>query len=200
MYDLDHLKQCLPYCTKIDFEVHSEPGGGVRFVVVECHYVGGLEARAECHEMPPTTEKLAELVAAGAQQCLSDLVQAATFSVGTKMRKIERDERDPSKAHASGPRLPVVPPQAPSLREVMTTMPDVIDVDGTEVTSTAIHKKSEKALYDGGRRAYPALTDNQTNQPVTKALPPPVGALDRDKAKRATEAMGNLLRSIEDDD
>jgi len=156
-------------------------------VFVVCHYTGGMEARIECPGMPADTNAMAELVAAAAAQCLAQCASAGTWQVGTgtrkKTRTIKRDGGN-GRPWSSGDRLYGGPGAGPSPRDVTMTMPDVIDVDGLAMTSTADHQ----------RRHPPKLP------PPPKALPPPPEKLDADKARRASAAMAALLKSTGNDD
>lgn len=173
MYDIAKLKRVLPYCVKIDIEAYENMFGD-KHVLVTCHYAGGLKAEIKCPDMPADTDTMAELVAAGAVQCLAAYAQSGVFTFKKHRRVIQRDDGS-GRPSVQGSRINEHPSGAPSVREVVQCMQGVIDVDGIALNSSQFHSKP--------------------NQPFKQLSPAPrpKEELDPEKSRRATQALAELL-------
>lgn len=186
MYDIQRLQQLLPFCKKIDIEAHDDQLKGTRTVYVICNYTNGLVATLECPGMPADTQAMAELVVAGACQALGAAAVGGKFEYRKSTREVKRADEN-GKPWASCKPIPFCSvPEAPNIRQVKLTQPDVIDVDGQAVVSSDMAQKMGSSL-------------NVSKGRVKALPPPPPEKLDQEKATRATEAMRKLLAEVSDE-
>lgn len=184
LYALEMLRRSLPFVIKIDIET-EETMSQIATVIV--YYNNGMTAKIECFRKPAKTEELINIALAGAHQCLSDLSYGALFTYAGKERRVWRkvgkveDGQVPvvisSELECDEPKFhQAVPSGAPGLPGENTT-------SNSQVKRTKFESMEDPrvAMVERGR-----IRHDRKEKP----------RLDKTTAKRATNAMAELLMSV----
>lgn len=185
MYDIEELKKELPFCEAVHFETHAKTENTAQMVFIEIEFKGGLKAKLQTVEMPPDDPMLIEIVKAASQQCLARMVVAAQFAKGKHVRDLSLT--DEGELVAKGKRISGAPPEAPSLREVLTSTKDVITVDGEDVTSAG--KVLNKRLEGKGPIVPSAIPEYVKPEDIK---------LDEGKVQRASALLNELNEAFDE--
>jgi hypothetical protein len=197
LYALEMLRRSLPFVTKIDIET-EETMSQVAAVIV--YYNNGMTAKIECFRKPAKTEELINIALAGAHQCLSDLSYGALFTYAGKDRRVWRkvgkveDGQVPvvisSELECDEPKFhQAVPSGAPGLRDILLSIPGVACLPGENTTSNSQVKRTKFESMEDPRVA---MVERGRIRHDREEKP----RLDKTTAKRATNAMAELLMSV----
>jgi hypothetical protein len=102
-YDIDQLKDLLPFVKQIRFRRKRNDKAGTRVVEVTSELTNGATAVIECHEMPPSTNCVVQMIRA----CCHQIVHPFTISqtvVKDGATRIQKREADGT-VHAAPPKL-----------------------------------------------------------------------------------------------
>lgn len=205
IYDEEVLKRSLPYVTKLNIETNDQPiGDTITTVIVE--YRNGLSMQAYCTRTPIDTVELVNIAVCGSQQVLSTYVHKALFSFAARERVVSRRELEQRKSPIKqtdlikvnvdrkfsdttascdfGRFADAVPSGAPSLRDVLLTIP-----------MSAVEK-------DHDLRSSAQVRSQSLRDRIIASPPPPPAPLtiNKEQATRATKAMADLLKAVRIDD
>jgi hypothetical protein len=200
LYALEILRRSLPFVVKIDIETEEITTKAASVIV---YYKNGLTAKIECYRKPEKTEELINVALAGAHQCLSDLAFGALFTYAGKDRRVWRSAVSAedgglpiiisSELSADAPKFSkAVPDGAQGLRDILLSVPGVACLPGENSTSNAQVKNRQKVKIESMDDPRVAMIDRGRIKHDRVEKP----RLDKTTAKRATNAMAELLRSV----
>jgi len=197
LYALETLRRSLPFVTKIDIETDNSMSAVTDVIV---YYNNGMTAKITCFRKPEKTEELVNIALAGAHQCLSDLSYGALFNFNGEDRRVWRkvgkteDGKMPvvisTELEGDRPKLNgATPSGVPGLREVLLAIPGVACMPGEYSMSTGQVKKTKfESIFD------PRVSMVERGRIKHDREEKP--CLDKVTAKRAANAMAELMRSV----
>lgn len=198
LYDEEKLRRSLPFVVRLDIE--TDELKHTASVIVA--YNNGLSMKAECFHQPSNVDELINVCVAGAQQCLSAISHEAVFTFGRMVRTVKRKQLMNRKNEPNGflshelesdfPRFEFAQPNgAPSIRDVLLGIPQVATDPEMKQTSTGKVKPVKYEVND------PRVAQFQRSLQSKDSMKP---RINKEKAKQATNAMAELLRTVGLDD
>jgi len=188
-YDTMLLKRTLPFVTKFDIEVEQNS----HITKVNVHYTNGLIAKVKSYDRPSKTEDLIDIALAAAHQCLIlTFGFEATFSYGNRVRAVWVEGECKYLSSDMEKLQGATPIGAPSFRDVQLSVPNLLCMPG----ESAISNGQVKPVLNRGSLSI----DDQKVSVVERGrirhdrVEKP--RLDKKTAKRATDAMAELLKAV----